>query len=94
MGTWIEIFLFSLIQCAVLRRALMGTWIEILSLLFSPIFIKVVPSWARGLKFRKPRPNLTALKVVPSWARGLKYALLAAKTCRNKVVPSWARGLK
>ena len=52
MGTWIEIAVDGAAGKVGTRRALMGTWIEIVAGTDRWILSMVVPSWARGLKYR------------------------------------------
>ena len=89
MGTWIEMDVCTRAAAYSAGRALMGTWIEIAVDGAAGKSVRVVPSWARGLKSPTSCRSLSC-RVVPSWARGLKY-LIHDKCCYTvAVVPAKA----
>ena len=72
----------------------MGTWIEISGTAAYRTTGNVVPSWARGLKWIKPRIIRTRKGGRALMGTWIEIVSVELDTRETVVVPSWARGLK
>ena len=95
VGAWIEIMADCICPAIMAVAPLVGAWIEIGVINYSSHSpLMSLPSWERGLKFRRITSDRIVIVSLPSWKRGLKYLSNHQPLRTEQSLPSWERGLK
>ena len=88
MGAWIEISVATIPDKLISVAPLVGAWIEILHLrLFLHDIALSLPSWERGLKFRKIKVNRPGQDVAPLVGAWIEISNSHQRICPTAVAP-------
>ena len=87
VGAWIEMMLSPKRFPEPVVAPLVGAWIEISKGMSASEWIKSLPSWERGLKFKGEAVGNNHCRSLPSWERGLKSKAMYTQLERFKVAP-------